>query len=365
MSNILNSAALLAAGVCSLAFVSCKKSAEPSVQAPVRVEVCVLGSGGGTCATGQDVAGGRRFSGTVEAAESATLSFSAAGQVTDLAVEVGDRVSRGQVLGHVKSASLVNAHNIAKAELNEARDAYARLKKLHDADALPDVKWVEIQNKLSQAENAEAMAARAVSDATLTAPFSGYVSEKMVQAGQTVIPAQPVVAIVNPAKLQMVISVPEEEIASFAEGTPGTVIVDADSARATGKVSQKGVVADPLTRAYTVKFDLDSPGPRILPGMTGSVVVNTGAEPRPAAEGKSAAFSAVLPSQAVLLSADNRQFVWLVRGGRAERRFVAADELTPGGVNVTAGIAAGDSVIVAGMQKVGQGSPVCPITSNL
>lgn len=89
------------------------------------------------------------------------LSFSVPGTITDFYVEEGQRVAKGQVLARVRSDSYVNAGNIADAELAEARDAYARLKKLHDADALPEIKWVEVQNKLKQAENAAEMSRRA------------------------------------------------------------------------------------------------------------------------------------------------------------------------------------------------------------
>lgn len=65
-----------------------------------------------------------------------------------------------------------------------------------------------------------------------------------------------------------------------------------------------------------------------------------------------------LPSQAVLLSSDNHQFVWIVKDGKALRRDVVADELSVNGVTVKSGLTPGDSVIVAGMQKVSTGSAV-------
>ena len=58
-----------------------------------------------------------------------------------------------------------------------------------------------------------------MSDATLTSPMSGYVAEKLADDGQTVIAAQPVLKIVNLDRLQVNISVPENEISSFSAGT--------------------------------------------------------------------------------------------------------------------------------------------------
>ncbi|MDE6437864.1 MAG: efflux RND transporter periplasmic adaptor subunit, partial [Muribaculaceae bacterium] len=65
-----------------------------------------------------------------------------------------------------------------------------------------------------------------------------------------------------------------------------------------------------------------------------------------------------LHAQAVLRAADNPQVVWTVTDGRAYQKFVVADELAPEGVIIKSGLAAGDTVIVAGMQKVSNGTEV-------
>lgn len=329
----------------------CKKHDRATAEGPVRVNVEVVGSNG--------AAGDRQdYSGTVEASEESTVSFSVPGTITKVYVEEGQKVTKGQILAQIKSESLVNSRNIAQAELEEARDAYQRLKKLHDANALPDIKWVEIQSKLKQAENAAALADRAVTDAAIHAPISGYVSQKFASDGQTVIPAEPVVKIVNLNSLQVAIPVPENEIASFGPNTTATIKFDVDgNPEVTGSIGSKSVVADPLTRSYTVKFDISSADGRILPGMIGSVSVD-GLK----IDSSSVNISEMtLPSQAVLLSSDNRQFVWTVKNGKAVRKEVTADELSANGVIIRSGLVPGDSVIVSGMQKVSTGTSVAVV----
>ncbi|MDE6522384.1 MAG: efflux RND transporter periplasmic adaptor subunit [Muribaculaceae bacterium] len=326
----------------------CKNHDRATEAGPVRVNVEVVGE--------KAIADGNQiFSGTVEASEESTVSFSVPGTITKVYVEEGQKVSKGQVIAHIKSESLVNSRNIAQAELEEARDAYQRLKKLHDADALPDVKWVEIQSKLKQAENAAALADRAVADASIHAPISGYVSQKFAGDGQTVIPAEPVVKIVNLNSLQVSIPVPENEISSFGPKTTAVIKFDIeDNPEVIGKIGNKSVVADPLTRSYTVKFDIDNVNGKILPGMIGDVVVK-GLQ-NDSSSVKSSEIT--LPSQAVLLSSDNHQFVWTVKNGKAQRKDVVADELSANGVIVKSGLVPGDSIIVAGMQKVSTGTEV-------
>lgn len=326
----------------------CKNHNKPTEENPVRVNVEVIGNN-------ESFANRQIYSGTVGASEESTVSFSVPGTITKVYVEEGQKVSKGQLVAQVKSESLVNSRNIAQAELEEARDAYQRLKKLHDADALPDIKWVEIQSKLKQAENAAALAVRAVGDASIHSPISGYVSQKFANDGQTVIPAEPVVKIVNLNTLQVAIPVPENEIAMFGSGTTAVIKFDVDGElEVNGKIGSKSVVADPLTRSYTVKFDISDGDGKILPGMIGSVNVS-GLKNDTSAVKTS---EVELPSQAVLLNSDNNQFVWIVKNGKAMRKEVIADELSATGVIVKSGLATGDSVIVAGMQKVSTGTKV-------
>ncbi|MDE6134862.1 MAG: biotin/lipoyl-binding protein, partial [Muribaculaceae bacterium] len=176
--------ALLGPIILLLSLTACGHKEKITGQAPVRVEIrCVdLSHGGDTTV----------YSGTVEPATTSPIGFKVAGTITSLSVGEGDRVVRGQVLGHLSSGDYANASNIAEAELAQARDAYARLKKLHDADALPEIKWVEVQNKLKQAENAAEISRRALDDATLVSPVSGYVGRKFASVGQSVVPAEPV-----------------------------------------------------------------------------------------------------------------------------------------------------------------------------
>lgn len=316
-----------------------------TVVAPIKVEV--------RAATGGTESGSRQYSGTVESSEGADMSFTVAGTLKGIYVEPGQKVSKGQLLAEIDAASLQNANQVAEATLAQAQDAYARLKKLHDANALPDMQWVDVQSKLRQAENAAAIARRAVGDARIYSPVNGIVSEKLAEVGQTVAPAVPVVKIVSIGDVKVSISVPESEIGAMKPGTKAIITAEAaDLSDIEGTLTEQGVVANPLSRTYDVKFKVGNASGALRPGMLCKVVVTSPATAEPTAE------KIVLPAKAVLLSADNRHFVWLAKDGKAEQRFVETGTLLSDGVEITGGIAAGDSVIVAGMQKVCNGTKI-------
>lgn len=66
----------------------------------------------------------------------------------------------------------------------------------------------------------------------------------------------------------------------------------------------------------------------------------------------------VIPAHVVQIDEHNRSFVWCVKDGKARRRFIVCDEYSAGGVIVTSGLSANDSIIVEGQQKVCEGTEV-------
>ncbi len=336
---------LAAAGMALLGAESCGLKKEKITEQPaVKVDVLAVSD--------QGISSGRNYSGTVVAGDGADISFSVPGTVKAVYVTNGQKVQKGQLLAELNSETLQNSYNIALAALAEAQDAYNRFEKLHNAKALADMKWVEVQNALKTAENTADAARRAVGDAKVYAPVSGTVANKSIDAGQNVVPAIPVMNIVALNNVKVAISVPENEISALAEGTHADITVDAlDNALISGTLTEKAVVADPLTRAYTAKFRVDNSSGKLLPGMLCSVSLaadTTGNSAR----------AIVLPPQSVLLAADNSNFVWLAKNGKAEQRFVKVNTLTHEGIVIAEGLEPGDSVIVAGMPKVSNGTPV-------
>lgn len=335
---------IMIAGVTLAALCSCGFKREKITRAPP-IKVAVMP------AAASSTAGGRTYSGTVTTGEGAHVSFPMPGTVEAIYVKSGQKVAKGQLLAKIKSGTLENNYNIAQAALAEAQDAYNRYAQLHAANALAEIKWVEVQNTLKQAKNAAEVARRALDDAKLHAPTGGIIAEKHIDVGQTVVPAVPAFDIVALSDVKVSIPVPENEIDAFKEGSSADIIIGAlDSLRLVGTLTEKGVVSNPLTRTYNVKFSINNPDGKILPGMICSVAVRgTSAATEPAI---------ILPPQSVLLAADNRNFVWLAKAGRAERRFVEAPSMTAEGIIISSGLEPSDTVIIAGMQKVSDGTPV-------
>ncbi len=336
---------LLLPAISLIALSSCgPKQAKITESPAVKVDVMV--------AAPQQLGSLRSYSGSIESGEGTEVSFNVPGTIKSIAVKPGDNVRAGQLIATLDDRTYVNSYNIALATLNEAKDAYARLQKLHEANGLSDLKWNEMQTKLQQAQNAADIAKRAVDDCRIYAPISGRVIERSADAGQTVLTAFPVMKIAGLNEVKISISVPEAEISAMTPGRTARVVVEAlNGLTVNASLAEQGVVANPLSRAYDVKFRVANPDGRLLPGMLCTLSLN------PLNSDASAA-SIILPPQAVLLSADNQHFVWTVKEGKAQRKFVTQGGMTAEGIIIIDGIVPGDSIITAGMQKVSNGTAI-------
>ena len=298
------------------------------------------------------------YSGTIEEESGSSLSFPTVGTLKNVSVEEGQMVSQGQLIATIEEASLQSAHDAALAAKEQALDAEQRMKLLHDAGSLPEIKWVEVQTQVRQALAAEKMAQKALSDARLYAPFSGYIAEKQAEAGQSVAPGVPIVKLVRIDRVKVSISVPEEEISQIRTGQPLQVRVSALGGKTfEAKVTEKSVTADALSRSYEVKGIISNPQHDLLPGMIAEVTTATEGATAAVGDLKSAT-TVTLPAEIIQIDADNRPFVWIVVDGKAQRTYVTLGQNIGDNVQIAEGLKAGDKVICEGQQKVSNGLEV-------
>lgn len=295
------------------------------------------------------VTGGQDFSGTVEESSGSTLSFPVAGTVRQIRVEAGQRVAKGELIAALDEDALQSKYDADAAALEQAEDACRRMKQLHDNNSLPEMQWVEVQSRLKQARSAARISKKNLDDGRLYAPFAGVVSEKGVEVGQNVMPGTPVAKLVTVSQVKVSISVPENEISRIGMGQPVSVTVSAlDGKVFSGKVVEKGIAANPLSRSYTVKALVDNPSGELMPGML--CTLNTG--------GEDAGTAIMLPASVIQTDEQNQMFVWVSDNGKARKRIIRIGRLEKSGVQVVSGLSSGESVIVEGQQKVSEGMDV-------
>ena len=322
---------------------SCGQQKEQQTKAPTRVKTEVIASAGGE--------NGQTYVGIVEECEATAVSFTSMGAVKRVLVNEGQAVSKGQLIAEMDDTQARNLLAGAEAQMAQANDALERYTMLHDAGSLPEVQWVEIQSKVAQAKSQLEVARKNLADCRLMAPVSGIVGRKMVGAGETALPSQAVVSILDISTVKVKVAIPEAEIGVIGANTPSTIKVEAIDRSYQGGRIEKGVVADALTHTYDIRISVANGERRLLPGMVASVQFVAVAQQQTG--------QLTVPVTAVQRKADGQLFVWTVdNDSTAHRTVVAIGETMGNRVAVDTGLEKGQRVVTEGYQKLSENSRV-------
>ncbi|KAA6310352.1 Multidrug resistance protein MdtA, partial [termite gut metagenome] len=176
-------------------------------------------------------------------------------------------------------------------------------------------------------------------------PHDGVIAVRSVEAGSSAMPGMAAFKLVSIDKVNVKISVPENEIGSVQTGQTASVTVSAlNNAVFTGKIETKGVAANAMSHTYEAKVGINNPQSKLMPGMVCKVFL--------AADATTAEM--VVPNRAIQISPDGKRFVWLANGNVAKRQFVKTGGLNDNGIVVVEGLSAGDKIIIDGFQKVSE-----------
>ena len=288
------------------------------------------------------------YVGTAKASKSAYVSCPYPGRLAKLNVSEGGRVKAGQVMAEIESQSVKSNYDMAMATLKQAEDGYERVRKVHSSGSVPDVKMVEAETQLAKARSAAEMAAGAMEDCKIKAPYDAVVSDVFADPGMELGMLDRIARIVDISSVEIRFSVPENEIGRIRPGMQVTADIPAlDAAGVSGKVVSKGVEASPLSHTYECTAVLDRSLPELKPGMVCKVFMDK----------PEAAAGFVIPASSVRTDVSGR-YVWTVDNGTVARTSVVISGFSGSGVVVSSGLSAGNLIITEGMQKVCTGMEV-------
>ena len=220
-------------------------------------------------------------SGKIEAEKSANLSTRMMGYVTKVNVQVGQKVSEGQLLVSINNTDLqakkaqVDASILqATAGYNNAKKDYDRFVALFKQQSASQKELDDMTARYEMAkgglEGAKQMRNEVMSQfsySNITAPFSGIVTNTFVKEGDMANPGMPLVSIEGASKLQVLAMVSENNINLIKKGMPVKVLVKSSNENLTGKVSEVSKSATNTGGQYLVKINLDKTDGSVLSGM--------------------------------------------------------------------------------------------------
>jgi multidrug efflux system membrane fusion protein len=330
---------------------ACAKPADPvAAVRPVLVQKVVPGG-----AAPHDV-----YSGEIRARIEADLAFRVGGKMVARTVDAGARVKKGQVLARLDPEdarlSLEGARaNLSAAESDAAlaRDELARYADLLAKKFISQSAYDQRKNqsnaanaKLEQARAQAGVAGNQASYTTLTADADGVVTEIKTEPGQVVAAGQPVMRLAHDGEREVVINVPEGDVARYKVGQAAVVSRWADPSKLLpGSIREIAGAADPATRTYTVRISVPNAPPDVQLGMTANVGFH----------GSDNGSVVLLPLTSITKDREKGEpAVWVVDPATStvKLRAVKIGQYREDGVSILAGLAPGDIVVTAGVHKL-------------
>ena len=289
------------------------------------------------------------LSGTLAAERSIALSFATLGTVEQVMVEEGQEVKKGDVLAKLVSRSYEDALAMAEANLNQAEDAYRRLEPMHRNGTLADVKMVEVETARQQARLAASIARKNLDDTSLRSPVNGVIADRNVEPGASASPVLPAFTLVQAKTLLATAPVPETQVSKIRRGMSARVVIPALHKTVEGSVREISVVANPLTRTYDLKVAVANPTGELRLGMIADVYIKVDGEVE----------NLVIPPEAIRVDEVGNPYVYVVAADRRlQRRPVRVGGFVGEGTMVTAGVRAGESLVVSGTPMLADGMTV-------
>ncbi len=338
--------------------------------------------------------------GTLAADEEVVAGFKVAGRVSEIAVDLGSPVRKGQVLARLDptdyrirvaqaEAALRQARaglglppegadervdiektalvREARAVLDEARLSRDRMAQLREKDLVARAELdtavsrllvaegryqaavEEVRNRqeiLAERREGAALARQQLDDAVLRAPIDGAVRERRASVGEYLAAGAPVAGLVRVHPLRLKVAVPERDASDVRVGQAVRVRVEGDSSEHAGRVARLSPSIQEQNRTLLVEAEVANRGGRIRPGAfaRAEIVVSAGRD------------AILVPSSAIVTFAGVEK-VFVVRDGRAVERPIRTGRRAGDRAEVLEGLAAGE-VVVAEPGNLTGGQPV-------
>jgi membrane fusion protein (multidrug efflux system) len=286
--------------------------------------------------------------GSLRSDESVTVRPEVAGRVTAIGFHEGQPVAKGSML--VKMDPAINAAEVqqAKANMTLAKAKYERALDLQKQGFISGQARDEAENNLKVAEAAEALAAARLAKTEIRAPFSGIIGLRLVSIGDYVKEGQDMVNLESIDPLKVDFRLPENYLKQVQVGQTLQINLDALKGRTyDGKVFAINPLVDSAGRAIVVRAVVKNADAALRPGMFARVRLLM----------KEELDAVVLPEQA-LVPQGEEQYVFRVVDGKAARTKIEVGQRRGGNVEIVKGLAAGDTVVIAGQLKIRDGVAV-------
>ncbi len=303
-------------------------------------------------------------SGKIEAANSATLSTRMMGFVDKVHVNVGQKVTKGQLLVSINNTDLSAKQAQTTAGITEAQAAFNNAekdyKRFQNLFAENSASQKELDDQLARFEMAKARLEGAkqmrnevqsqFAYVNLRAPFNGVVTNKFIEAGDMANPGVPLISVEGPGNFEVTASVPESEISKIKSGTEVVIMVKSLGQSIAGTVTEVSSSARNTGGQYLVKVVLDKSDANLLSGMYATVQFPI--------EKKTDSTVIMVPQESLVKQGQLIGIYTVSQSNTAILRWLRVGRSFGDNIEVLSGLAADENYIVSAEGKLYNGAKI-------
>src|SRR5687767_13955145 len=194
--------------------------------------------------------------GKVESENDILVSAKSMGVITQVYVNEGDQVSKGQTLAQIDNSIIVSSIESMKAQLELATSVYDRQKNLWDQKIGTEVQFLQAKANKESLEKQIASMEEQNDMTRIKSPINGTVDAVWVKAGENIMPGLPAVRVVNTADLKITASVSDAYITTIKKNDRVLINISELKKEVQGRVTFTGRTIDPLSRTFSVEVKL-------------------------------------------------------------------------------------------------------------
>ncbi|HYK77369.1 MAG TPA: efflux RND transporter periplasmic adaptor subunit [Daejeonella sp.] len=284
--------------------------------------------------------------GKIDAEENVQVTPEAAGVVTAVFAQVGQNVSRGQVLAQIDDKVLNQSIAEVQTQLDLANSLYQRQKNLWDQKIGTEVQFINAKTQKEAVERRMATLRSQISMYKIKSPISGTIDAMDLKIGQSVMPGISGIRVINANKLKAKAQVAESYAGKVSQGDQVSIIFPDLPDTVNTRVSFASKTIDPASRSFNVEAKLPSKH-NYRPNMLAIFKIVDYQNDK----------ALIIPVN-VIQNAEDGHYVFISENGKAKRVMVQTGKISDGKAEIVSGLKAGDQVITSNVEDLNEGDIV-------
>lgn len=266
-------------------------------------------------------------------------------------VKEGQRVSAGQIIGHINDGGMSSQLQQVKIQADLARTSFEKQQRLWNEKIGSEIQYLQAKATYEAAQKSIAAMQSQLSRTNVKAPFSGTIDNLIMQTGQAVAPGVPLGKIVNQSNMKVLADVSESYISKIKVGTP--VVIDLIGLNQTmqARVTRVSSSMNPTNRSFQIEIPIENRTGSIKPNMTANLKIID-------YNNKNAI---VVPNSAVQVNASGQNFVYTLgqvngKSAIATKAMITIGQQNENNTEVLSGLKVGDIIVKEGSKTVVAGT---------